>query len=359
MRSRYRFPLSFCLSWILAAGTSSAALFVPNLPAGSFYHLAFLTDGTRHAIDELNEAYDAFVMADAAKNADLADIEFRALGTTIHLDAATHVDVTAAVYRLDGVRIAARETDLWDGTIEAPLNVTPGGVKNKDVSVWTGAGRNGKNATCVAFGVNRECYLGNPDPNSHVMAGKSSATDSTWITGDERKWTEQNAMYAISERLTVPAVVVPGDVDGNGLVNATDIDLTGNAVRTSSTDLKFDHDKSGAVNNADSNYLVGTILNTWVGDSNLDGVFSSSDFVAIFAIGEYEDAIVGNSGWADGDWNLDKDFNTTDMVFAFQQGGFELGPRSAVSAVPEPASLLSVAFGLGGVTLFGRRRAGR
>ena len=55
-----------------------------------------------------------------------------------------------------------------------------------------------------------------------------------------------------------------------------------------------------------------------VGDSNDDGIFNSADLVKIFQVGEYEDDIVGNSTFDDGDWIGDGEFTTADLVFAFQ-----------------------------------------
>lgn len=60
-----------------------------------------------------------------------------------------------------------------------------------------------------------------------------------------------------------------------------------------------------------------------LGDSNHDGKFNTSDLVKVFAAGEYEDGIAGNSTWEEGDWNRDGDFTTADIVEAFQSGGYE------------------------------------
>ncbi|MCA9150278.1 MAG: PEP-CTERM sorting domain-containing protein [Planctomycetales bacterium] len=87
-------------------------------------------------------------------------------------------------------------------------------------------------------------------------------------------------------------------------------------------------------------------LTTWIGDSNLDGEFNTEDLVAVFQYGEYEDAIQSNSSWVTGDWTGDKEFDTADLVLAFQDGGFELGTRPAVSAVPEPSSVVLLALGI-------------
>ena len=96
-------------------------------------------------------------------------------------------------------------------------------------------------------------------------------------------------------------------------------------------------------------------LNSWVGDSNNDGEFSSSDLIAVFSAGEYEDAVDGNSTYATGDWNGDGDFNTSDLVFAFSDGGYELGPRGPGAAtVPEPSGVALLL--IGAAACFRRRR---
>jgi hypothetical protein len=46
-------------------------------------------------------------------------------------------------------------------------------------------------------------------------------------------------------------------------------------------------------------------------------------------------------------------FDSSDFVAAFSSGGYEIGPRAAVSAVPEPSS---VALLLMGMLPFIRRR---
>jgi hypothetical protein len=63
-----------------------------------------------------------------------------------------------------------------------------------------------------------------------------------------------------------------------------------------------------------------------LGDSNHDGLFNSSDLVAVFTAGEYEDGVPGNSTWEEGDWNRDGDFDSSDFTTAFAAGGYEEGP---------------------------------
>ena len=90
------------------------------------------------------------------------------------------------------------------------------------------------------------------------------------------------------------------------------------------------------------------------GDSNMDGVFDSSDFVFVLQIGEYEDGIDGNSSFSEGDWNGDSTFGSGDLVVAFTDGGYEAGSRAAIAAVPEPSSC--ILFGLGMLLVLKRRR---
>ena len=90
------------------------------------------------------------------------------------------------------------------------------------------------------------------------------------------------------------------------------------------------------------------MLETWPGDANLDGEFSTSDLTTVFQAGQYEDAIVENSGWAAGDWTGDHEFNSSDLIHAFQFGSYEQGPHglTTVATVPEPAAALLATLGL-------------
>jgi len=81
------------------------------------------------------------------------------------------------------------------------------------------------------------------------------------------------------------------------------------------------------------------------------GEFNSTDLVAVFSAGQYEDTIEDNSTWATGDWNADGDFDSGDLVLAFTDGGYEQGPRPA--AVPEPTGLMLI---VGAAILIASRR---
>lgn len=131
-----------------------------------------------------------------------------------------------------------------------------------------------------------------------------------------------------------------GDVDGNGKVDVDDVDQLATWLREGVQQSRIDLNDDGWVSASDHVFWVESIRNTYVGDANLDGEFSSRDLVYIFQANEYEDGIVQNSTWASGDWNGDGDFTTADLVRAFQSGGYGMGPRSAI--VPEPQHASSV-----------------
>ena len=125
------------------------------------------------------------------------------------------------------------------------------------------------------------------------------------------------------------------------------------AASLGSRNPRYDHNRDGVVNHTDVEYLVFDILQTTLGDANLDGIFNSNDFIYVFQIGEYEDAIPNNSGWADGDWNCDREFTSEDIVAAFQLGGYvaearpqrvesRLTPGWAVAAMDLPAPVAAI-----------------
>ncbi|MCA9199491.1 MAG: lamin tail domain-containing protein [Planctomycetales bacterium] len=136
---------------------------------------------------------------------------------------------------------------------------------------------------------------------------------------------------------------VPGDVNGDGVVNAADIDRLCLAIRNA--ERSFDLTGDGQINLADQQYLVSSILGTTPGDANLDGIFNSADFVAVFTAGQYEDSQPRNSGWAQGDWNCDGDFTTADLVYAFQSGSY------SNAAEPDPLATEGVDLRLAAAVL--------
>ncbi|MFC1758120.1 LamG-like jellyroll fold domain-containing protein [Planctomycetota bacterium] len=139
----------------------------------------------------------------------------------------------------------------------------------------------------------------------------------------------------------VPSVV--GDFDGSGERGPEDLDLLAEQMIAGNNDPAFDLNDDGKTDIADRNQWL-EITNTYMGDSNFDGEFSSSDFVAVFGAAKYETGEAAT--WTEGDWNGDGIFTSGDFVAAFSGGGYEKGPREGgLQVVPEPSCLVLLLVG--------------
>jgi hypothetical protein len=148
---------------------------------------------------------------------------------------------------------------------------------------------------------------------------------------------------------------VAGDFNGNGMRDLEDVDLLAMATATVGADAKFDLTGDGNVDGADLNEWVTVLTNTFPGDSNFDGEFSSSDFVTVFTSAKYETGQPAK--WSEGDWNGDGVFSSADFVTAFTAGAYEKGPNpGGLQVVPEPSSIVLALFGFLGLAGASRRR---
>lgn len=152
-----------------------------------------------------------------------------------------------------------------------------------------------------------------------------------------------------------PYSPVAGDVTEDLVLDVKDIDKLSLWIRRNSDSPQFDLNFDGAVDNLDRVKWVERLVGTYFGDSNLDGRYTSEDFVQVFIAGEYEDDIDGNSTWATGDWDGDGDFTSGDIVLSFTAGGYNAGRRGHF-AVPEPVAIWLCLCGMLGIVGRGRRK---
>ena len=103
-------------------------------------------------------------------------------------------------------------------------------------------------------------------------------------------------------------------------------------------DAAFDMNGDGGVSAKDHRAWVRDVKRTWYGDADLDGEFDSrtswkSSWWQVRELPQ-PSQLVGPkaTGTATGI------FDSNDFVIAFQDGGYEQGPRTDVAAVPEPAA---------------------
>jgi len=140
-----------------------------------------------------------------------------------------------------------------------------------------------------------------------------------------------------------------GDVNGDGVVTAADIDVLYDHVP--STDPAYDVNGDRAVSQADVDRLVRGVLGGEYGDANLDGRVDFLDYLAF----KRNVAADGPAGWLDGDFDGDDDVDRLD--FHLLGGGFGWGvPGGAAvpGALPEPAAVFLLASGT--LAIVGRRR---
>ncbi|MFC1758029.1 sugar-binding protein [Planctomycetota bacterium] len=149
---------------------------------------------------------------------------------------------------------------------------------------------------------------------------------------------------------------IDGDFDSDGILDMADINLLTEQVANVEPDLSFDLNDDGNVDGQDRRIWIVDLKQTYFGDANLDGEFTSNDLVTVFQPDQYEDSIANNSTWETGDWNGDGDFTSSDFVVAFADGGYEQGPRVVGAAVPEPRFASTLIAGT--VAFLARRRRG-
>ena len=118
------------------------------------------------------------------------------------------------------------------------------------------------------------------------------------------------------------ATISAGDINIDGVLDLLDVELVCQGVQANRPEMDLNRD--GQTNPTDLVFMIEDLFETEMGDANLDGAFDSGDLVHIFQQSQYEDLLIGNSGWASGDWNCDGEFDSGDLVMAFQSGGYSI-----------------------------------
>ena len=191
------FALMASNSMLLGA---SVTVVPPGLSPGDHYRLVFVTSAQRSAEAFDIAEYDAFVNTTAnAAGSLIAKYNFAwmAIGSTFDVSARDHIGTfpSTPVFRLDGLRIADNDGDLWDESIQNPIGLDEhGNAAPPFQHVLTGTRSDGTSS---------EFPLGGGAKHL-VLTGGSDYTDYRWIAGFGGSRTDVLPLYAISEELIVP-----------------------------------------------------------------------------------------------------------------------------------------------------------
>lgn len=221
---------------LVAASSAAFALTISDtLEPGDQFRIAFVTseDFQTQALSTDISTYNLLATNAAQSQTDLAalDTDWFAIvsapessagaGDGISAKTNTGTDDSPAgnngvpIFRVDGIKIADHYDDLWDRSIDAPLNVAQDGsilgVQGTPVTAWTGTTADGEINTAQPLG-------------SSFLAGRGqiSATGDLWMGTFGGTARNLAPIYVVSDVLTVLGSALLGDYDDDGDVDGAD-----------------------------------------------------------------------------------------------------------------------------------------
>jgi hypothetical protein len=139
------------------------------------------------------------------------------------------------------------------------------------------------------------------------------------------------------------SALVLGDLTGDGIVDAHDIDLLAASVASGTTIQAMDLDDNAVVDAGDVLFLVESVLDTKRGDANLDGVVDARDF-NLWNAHKFQSCAVS---WSEGDFNGDgaadaSDFNLWNAARFTSAAPASAAAPVALLRVPRAAAAMQV-----------------
>jgi hypothetical protein len=195
--------------------------------------------------------------------------------------------------------------------------------------------------------------------NGPILGGLNLQIDTTVLDdgisdelagGEGRDWFFGHWEDNVKDKSSVEEIdllgITLGDFDGNGVLDADDIDLLYAQIPggVGPVDPRFDLVPDGTIDQQDVDWLVHDIMGREYGDTNLDGRIDLSDYNMM--VGNF-DPLGANpdAGWSRGDFNGDGKIDLSDYV-TLASNFNPLGYEPAAAAVgrtsggqgPEPAA---------------------
>ena len=210
---------------VVVSTSARATLLMPaGLNPGDTYHFAFATSTTRNAASTDIADYNAFVQAaaDAAGVGSSEGVDWFVIGSTatVHARDNAVVGASSAVFLLNGTtKIADGFADMWDGTLDAPINldenangILPDAPPLFTLQPFTGSFASGHGVALRELG--SLSSLGGADS---VVVGHTQFATATWLgVGVTAGIFDNKSFYALSEELTVPGGEGGGEGGGGG-----------------------------------------------------------------------------------------------------------------------------------------------
>ena len=234
-----------CLTALVLASPAVAAPITipPGLNPGDQFRIIFVTSTKRNAASDSIGDYDAFVSAAAATSPGLAALgtNWTAIGSTAAVSAFDHIGgvFSAPVFNLGGLLVASNSADLWDGSLNNPVRFDESGADTNGLFeipslpglsgafVWTGTSEFGA-AHFLRLGLKPPFTV---TPADHVIFGRASQTNATWIFTNDFQLDDLLHVYGVSDVLTVPGSPVP-EPGTFGTAALAAVVLAGGAIRS-------------------------------------------------------------------------------------------------------------------------------
>ena len=192
---------SFLFCFVSATSNAAPVTVPPGLNLGDQYRLAFVTSQTRNGTSSNIADYNTFVTNSANGVPELAALgtTWKAIGSTSTVDARDNTGTNplstgVPIYRLDGIRIANNNPDLWDSFLANPISTDQTGA-TRLTRPYTGTLASGTHTATSALG------------RSNVEIGDSGYVSLTWIGGIDDSAVFPHSLYGMSGVLTVVTVV--------------------------------------------------------------------------------------------------------------------------------------------------------
>lgn len=171
---------------------------------GDSYRLVFVSSAGTTAQSTNLSTYDSFVQTLASAEG-LADGNWKVIGSSSTQDARDHTatnpdtdGVAEAVMLIDGSTVIANNyADMWDGSIDAKINMNEKGVGGISASVFTGTFWDGTKESDGRY------LGGSAESPPKTTTGHSDKTATYWVRDFNSNASDSKRVYAISKVLQV------------------------------------------------------------------------------------------------------------------------------------------------------------